>query len=796
MDNRENGDDIRRGGQLVPSREDRSLRNYEQTQEVLRAYPVEEDDVSILRYLDVVLRRKKVIIAFFAIVVVTALIGTFLSDPLYRATAKIEISLDNQRIVNFDQVVELESQSKEFYETQYLLLKSKSLAKDVAENLNLAEHPEFSGSNKKPGPISQVINGIKGIISGTVNGIKGLIVKSDQDDIPLDPRLSQQRKEDSLASKFVSRISVDPIGKSRLVSLSFEAHDRQLAADAANGLADGFIDWLLDRKVDATKKGRDFLKKQLSQSQVNLESSEEDLNKFAKENDIVSLDENMNIIYHTFTTLNEALADAQTIRLEKESLHNHVKNGNIESLPVIINDSYIQGLKAKHATAKAEYSRMSATFKSEYPALKELGAQVASLETKITEAESNVASSIESDYKAAVQKERTIQAKYDEQKALALDLNERSVQYNILKREVDSNKSIYESLLQRLKETEVASAITASHIQVVDYASVPLSPFEPNLKLNLLFAGFIGIFGGVCFAFFLEYLDNTVRTPEEVRDKLRLPLLGGIYELEKTEREMLPVEKSFLLDPRSHIAEAFRTIRTSIMLSTPGNPPQTILVTSCFPSEGKTTVSINLASSFAQAGNKVILLEADLRRPRIGGILNTNANGNGLSSYLTGNAALEEVIKPSDLPNLSVLSVGALPANPSELLGSEQMRDLIEKLRDQYEYIIVDGPPSLGFVDSHLLSNIVDGVAVVVRAGSTPRKSVRELIDKLYSIRANFLGVIINGIELNQSGYYYKSYSYYYGGNEQAAEDTKYIADHKSEQDERGGEFSAPDNRS
>jgi polysaccharide biosynthesis transport protein len=791
MDNRQNSGD-RKSRQLVPAREDRSLRDYDQAQEVLRAYPVEEDEVSILRYLEVILRRKKIIIAFFTIVIITALIGTFLSDPLYKATAKLEISLDNQRIVNFDQVVELESKSQEFYETQYLLLKSNSLASEVTNKLNLSEHPEFAGSNKEPGPVSQIIKGVKNSISGVLNGIKGLVVKSAEDEKPIDHKLSEITKQDRLSNQFVSRISVEPIGKSRLVNISFEAHDKQLAADAVNGLADGFIDWLLDRKVDATKKGRDFLRKQLAQSQVNLESSEEDLNKFAKKNDIVSLDENMNLIYHTFSTLNNALAEAQKVRLEKESLYSHVKNGNIESLPVIINDSYIQGLKAEHATIKSEYSRMSATFKPEYPALKELGAKVASLEAKIGEAERNVAASIESDYKASLKKEETLEAKYAEQKDLALDLNERSVQYNILKREVDSNKSIYESLLQRLKETEVASAITASHIQVVDYASVPLSPFKPNLKLNLLFAGFIGIFGGICFAFFLEYLDNTVRTPEEVRDKLRLPLLGGIYELEKTERDMLPVEKSFLLDPRSHIAEAFRTIRTSIMLSTPGNPPQTILVTSCFPSEGKTTVSINLASSFAQAGNKVLLLEADLRRPRIGDIL--QSNGNGLSSYLTGNSSLDEVIKESDLPNLSVLSVGALPVNPSELLGSEQMRDLIEKLRDEFEYIIVDGPPSLGFVDAHLVSNIVDGVAVVVRAGSTPRKSIRELIDKLGSIRANFLGIIINGIELNQSGYYYKSYSYYYGGNEEdSKEKDAYLSEHVTEEN-KNSDFQSPDN--
>ena len=531
MDNRQDG----RGKQLVPSREDLSLRDYDQAQEILRAYPVEEDEVSLLRYLDVVLRRKKIIIAFFLIVVITAFIGTFLSEPIYKATAKLEISLENPRIVNFDQVVEIENKSKEFYETQYLLLKSKSLAKKVTDKLNISEHPEFSDSEKELGPISSLLGGVKESLSYVVIGIKNIIFRAPQEDIDTDQKLSEIRRQDRLVNNFLSRISITPIGESRLVNISFEAHDRQLTADAVNALADGFIDWLLDRKVDATKKGRDFLRRQLNKSQINLESSEEELNKFAKMNDIVSLNKDMNIIYHTFSILNNALAEAQTTRLGKEALYNHVKRGNIKSLPLIINDAYIQELKSEHAKIKSEYSEMGATFKPGYPALKELGAKVASLEAKITEAEINVAASVESDYRAALRKEETLQAKYSEQKDLALDLNERSVQYNILKREVDSNKSIYESLLLRLKETEVAAAMTASHIQVVDYASIPLTPFKPNLKLNLLFASIIGLFGGVCFAFFLEYLDNTVRTPEEVRDKLRLTLLGGIYEIVKNE---------------------------------------------------------------------------------------------------------------------------------------------------------------------------------------------------------------------------------------------------------------------
>ncbi len=749
------------GRYLVPEHESRALRGYPQTPDIIKAYPV-DDESSIQQYIDVLLRRKKIILAFFGIVVLTTIIGTLLSEPVYKATAKLEISLENPRVVNFDQVVEFETKSDEFYETQYLLLKSKSLAKQVTDKLNLSEHPEFSTEKKDKNLVASIVDGSKSIISGTIKGVKSIIIKPTDEELENEGKdLSEIGKQNSLINKFLGRIDVNPIGNSRLVDISFRSNDRELAAAAVNALSESYIDWIINRKIDATEQGKDFLKQQIQKAQANLEKSEEELNDFAKQSNIVSLDEKMNLTYHTFSELNDALAKAETARLEKEALHSHVQNGNVDALPQVVNDTYVQDLKSELARVRSEYSQLSATFKPGYPKVKELGAKVAELERKINEATTSLAASIESDYQAALKKEETLRKRHDEQKVLASALNEKAIQYNILKREVDTNKSILDSLLQRLKETQVAINMRSSNIQVVDRAQIPIRPYKPNITLNLLFACFIGVMGGVFIAFFMEYFDNTIKSPEEVRDTLKLPVLGGIYELKSgKENDAQQVEKSFLMNPRSQISEAFRTIRTSLLLSTPGQAPRAILVTSCFPSEGKTTVSINLASSFAQAGNSVILLEADLRRPRISKILDKHHQG--LSNYLTGNATLDEVIRDGEIPNLSVITVGPIPVNPAELLGSFQMKELIDTLKERYDYVIVDGPPALGFVDSHILSNLVDGVSVVVRAGKTPRESIRELIDRLWNLRANFLGVIVNGIEQNTSGYYYyKTYDYY-----------------------------------
>jgi polysaccharide biosynthesis transport protein len=741
-----------KGKELVPDLQGRALREYPKSPDVLRAYPVQDEkDDDIRKYIEIVWRHKIVILAFLIVTVTTTLIGSLLTKPVYKADAKLEISRENPNIIKFDEVFQVGSRDEEFYETQFILLKSKSLAKYVVDKLNLQQYQEFSPNyEEKPSFMSRLLGSLQGLIK--------------RDKIKTGAKIStaEANEEDNLVNPFIDRIRVSPIRNSQLVDISFLANDPKLAAKAVNSLADGFIEWNLNRKLTATKEGRNFLKKQLEQAQIKLETSEEAFNSFAKREGIISLEEKMNLTNHQFAELIDALSKAENERLSKESLQKYILNGNAEDIPAVVNDGYVQGLKSEYAKLDADYSQLTATFKSEYPKVKELKAKLDEMGRKIAEATSAIVASIQSDYEASLKKEEILRKRYEEQKELASQLNEKGIQYNILKREVDTNKSIYETILQRLKETEVSSGITSSNVQVVDYASIPLFPYKPQILLNLVFALLVGLFGGLLISFLLEHLNNAVNSLDEIRDGLRFPVLGGIFNVNQKKELNFPLEKAFLLAPRSHFAESFRTIRVSLLLSTPGTPPRSILITSSQPEEGKTTVSINLAVSFAQAGSKVLLIEADFRRPRLANVF--GKNGMGLTSYLTGNAALEEVVKEVDIPNLSIIPTGQIPVNPTELLGSGEMKRLLEILGNDYEQIILDGPPVIGIADSLVISSIVDGTVVVARAGKTPRDALTGVVEKLWSFNARVLGVILNRVETGRQSYYYKNSYYYYGG--------------------------------
>src|SRR3972149_4921348 len=546
------------------SNELKEREDYPLSTQVRREYDTHiEEEPNLRDYIDVILRRKWIVISCLAISVVTVAIASLLMNRIYKAEATIEIAPENPKITTFQEVVELEPQPQQtdsFYETQYKLIESKSLAKEVVSALQLDLHPEFAVKEKKPGFISFVNDTFAQILQANEK-------KSD----PIEIEKRQLAREEGLLDSFLDRVKVTPDRKSRLVQISFESSFPELSAKVANTLVDEYIGWVLERKLDATKAARRFLEKQLGEVKAKLERAEEELSSYAKGADIVSLDEKFNLTYKQLAELNDALSKAETERLTKEALYKEIQAGNYEYFPQVISDSSIQTLDEEHTKLKSQYDNMSVIYGPNYPEMKQLAAQLGRIQSDIKGRINGIAESIKKDYQTALTKQNILMQRTDEQKKLVTKLNDKTVQYRILEREVETNKSIYQNLLQRLKETEVASGIRATNIQVVDYASTPLIPYKPNIKLNMLLATLMGLMGGVFLAFIFEHFDSTIKDEEEVKRRFSLPFLGAIPLVD--ENELQDLEKVVYANPKSLVSEAFRVIRTSILYYSPNSPP-------------------------------------------------------------------------------------------------------------------------------------------------------------------------------------------------------------------------------
>jgi succinoglycan biosynthesis transport protein ExoP len=390
---------------------------------------------------------------------------------------------------------------------------------------------------------------------------------------------------------------------------------------------------------------------------------------------------------------------------------------------------------------------------------------------------------IRSDYESSLRKEALLRQAFQQQKAKALEMKDKGIQYNILKREADTNRELYKGLLMRMKEAGVSAGITASNIQIVDPAELPTQPYKPNKRQNLLLAAVVGLFLGVGLAFFFEYLDNTIKTPEDLEQWARLPSFGMVPETSTNggrgrlgKGVSYPVELITYGHPKSMLSEAYRSIRTSILLSSPEKPPKMIAVTSPNPGEGKTTTVTNTAIALSQTGAQVLIIDADMRKPRVHKIFN-HENGTGLSTFLSGHGDLESIIKKSEVPNLFYIPVGPIPPNPSELLGSNLFKKMLETLEARFDHILVDSPPVLGFADAIVLSSSVNGVILTVLGGKTPRWALQRAKEALQQTNTKILGVVINRVDIRRSdyGYYYHYHSYY--GEEGKKKEIPYVSE-------------------
>ncbi|MGI9534649.1 MAG: GumC family protein, partial [Thermodesulfobacteriota bacterium] len=575
-------------------------------------------------------------------------------------------------------------------------------------------------------------------------------------------------KQEKLVNAFLKGVSVAPDRESRLVIISFESKDKTLAALAVNTLADEYIEWNLENKLDVTKSAGASLRTQLEELKKKLEKTQNELSDYAKKWDIVSLDKSLNLTYKQLGELNDAFAKAQTARLSKQALYEEIKTGNEEFLPEVIDDPSLRELKLQYIQVRSQYDTLDATFGPNYPEMKQVGAQLARIKSEIDNQHRDIKRSIEKGYKSAKKKEEILWARAKEQKERAAQLNEVAIQYNALKQEVDTNKTIYQNLLQRLKETEVTSGIRATNVKVIDYAFPPLGHFKPNIIFNMLIAAWMGLLGGVLLAFVFEHFDKTIRDEEEIKKRFPLPFMGKIPNAEKYELEGL--EKVAFTKPLSKISEAFRVLKTSILYSSPDHkPPKALLVTSTQPKEGKTTISTNLALSLVQSGLKVVLIDADLRNPSLHNLFLENGNksyGNdfGLSTYLDGKTDYKSIINSTNYGGLDLIPAGKVLPNPADLIDSKRMKDLIRQLVKDYDNVILDGIPIMELADTRLLSRQVDSVLLVASVGIAQRHELKNSIEELVKIGARIIGVVVNRLEMPKKAG--EEYYYFYNSEE------------------------------
>jgi polysaccharide biosynthesis transport protein len=735
------------GGQYLPSNE---------LGEFLPEW--EFGEVHLRDYLDVILRRKWLIVNCLLLVFVSVLIFTLTQTKLYRSSTSIEVGSPNQNVTKFEDVETSNLRAAEYYDTQVQLVQSREIVKRVVEQLDLVNHPvvaqEVFGDDS-PGLVVRT----KGMLK---NVILSFIPEDGQGADSLAGLSAEMIKQQDLIEYVFDGLDVSSSRTAMLIDIAFTSPDRRLSQAVANKMTEEFIRWQMEKKLEASDIARNFLMKQIDRAKINLEKAEEALNRFAQKARIVSLDSKLNSVLGQLEVLNETLAEAKADLIDKESLYLQAKQDGPSDLPEVMDSPMIGQLKAEYSATQADYNRLSVTFHDEYPAVKALLGRLISIKAAIEVEEQKVFGTIKYRYESAKSKVAQMEKQYEAQKQLAMDMNERTTQYAIMSREVETNKQIYQSLLERTREIESMAGISSSNIYVVDEANLPLFPSKPKVMRNMLLSIVLGLIGGIGLAFFIEYFTDLVANPDEISDRFQIPILGVVPLAKK---QNYPMEKIFIEDPRAPFSEAVRTARVSLQLSGAGSKSKSFVITSTKPGEGKTTLACNLALTFARAGEKVVVVDADMRRPRIHKIFGNNGSASndwGLSNFLSG-ANGGRLLNTNNVSNMHFITAGPIPPNPVELLASKRFAKLIKAIERRFDRVIIDAPPHLGFADVLVLSQHVGGVVLVSSMGETTRESLRHFKKSILNVNSTILGCIINKVDVaKRYGYqsYYKYYAY------------------------------------
>jgi polysaccharide biosynthesis transport protein len=681
-----------------------------------------------------------------------------------------------------------------YYQTQLALLKSRALAAKVVKSLDLPSNPDFVSARD---PISQLRSQVMRPLQSAVTYVSDF-VSTLQGDAPKRAGGSGSRPEYELGvhpshvSRYLSFLKVEPVRNTSLATVQFTTIDPRLSQQLAAAHATNFIRMNLETRFELTQEAREFLEKKLAELRVKVEKSEEALQRFRLRHGVVSMEGSQNIIVDRMVDLNRRLTEARAKRIELESLARIVKEKNVESLSQVIGNSLILQLKGRLEDLEAEQARLATIFKSDHPRLVELRQQVNEARRRLKLEIGTVVRAVDSDYSSARAREIALQNEAERQQQAALNLKEMEVQYTLVQGELDANRTIYDNVAKHLNERSISSDSPVTTIQIVEPAEIPLSPSSPQTPRNMLLATAMGLFLGIGLAFLVEHFDSSMRTPEDVWHAMAVPTLGVVPHLNSLARREYglgrfpnasplrrlvhrwapggqAVSPALMVahHPLSFLAESYRTIRTVLLLGQTESSPRVILITSAHPGEGKTTITLNLGITLAQSGRSVVVVDADLRQGNCHSHLSMQ-NRYGLTHFLTDSLPLDVCVQNTNVAGFSILPRGGIPPNPTDLLASSKMQELLEALRQRFDFVLIDTPPALAISDAAVLSVLCDGVLLVVRNQNTTTEAACHVIERLQVVGAPILGVVLNGINIRDP--YYSDYRQYYSSYYSAAQ--------------------------
>jgi len=764
-------------------------------------YNVEETRVDLRELLRIIRQRKWLVISIVIIVTTIVAIQMYRAKSIYQASAVIEVGKDSPTLVKAGEVVYQNDDMDPYYniniKTKMLMLTSRSFLEEVAASLKLDQNPKFLDL----GPGNRKTEGIESASSGGGGNAIQTQPKPDQPEVPQIPGEADEMRspeERARLAPFVGMLeggmSVQQVRETRALKISFTHTDPKVAAAVANGIAQTFRQKNYTNKTQRFDQAERWLDKSTRELKAKVEQAEQRLAEYTRNNNIFSTEGKSTLTADKLAHLHDQATRAETDRLLKESLYQEVKKGRVAQLPEVFADvskstPKVATLQKELDTLTVTAAQLSVNYGPEHPRVIEVQKQIAALQEQIEGGRKMLEEKLNVDYERAVRDEQALKSALDRAKSEAVHENQAAIQYNILKQDVDTSKSLYTDFLQKHNQAKVQAAEQYSTIRMLDYAMVPGAPAGPKRLQIILVAFILSLGAGIGLAFLLHQLDNTVKGIDDVNRYAQLPTLAVIpavnsnipflsFENGNGIRKLLGHNGSGAHAERkadrgssgtralTMAAEAYRGLRTSVLLSTAGGPPKTILVTSSQAGEGKTTTTINTAISLGNLGAKVLIIDADLRRPRVHKALGLS-RGRGLTTYLSSDVEIDDLIQTKEFPNLSVLTCGPIPPNPAELVSSEKMRLLLHTLASRYDHIVIDSPPLMNVTDPVILSTLVDGVIMVVHGGKCTREVLRRGRQELSVVGAKVLGVVLNNVNLRRDGYDYYYYYRYYSSYEQ-----------------------------